>query len=108
MGSYESLYFLVYRGPQVSVHLTGSMCTTVRSWDRAKVLMRSETETWSPDAPLWFNPRLPHFGAILDPKVWARDGIKQLKNIVGGGLLTFDQLRDSHRLGCGRGPRLGN
>lgn len=91
MGSYESLYYLVHRGLQVPAPLTGSMRVTVRAWDRARVLMHSESETWSPDTPLWFNPRLSHFNEIPDPIIWARVGIKQLRNIVGGGrLLTFD------------------
>lgn len=67
IGSYESLYYLVYRGLQVSSPLTGSICATVRAWDRVKVLMHSEARGWPPDTLLWFNPRLSHFGAIADP-----------------------------------------
>lgn len=65
------------------------MCVTIRAWDKAKVLMKSDTGVWSPDTPLWLNPRLTFFGVIPDPIIWARVSIKQLKNmVVGGGETT--------------------
>lgn len=39
MGSYESLFYLVHRGPMASPSLTASMRVTVRAWDRAQKLM---------------------------------------------------------------------
>lgn len=99
LGSHESLSFLLHRGTSALSSPTDSMRVTIRTWDRAKVLMKSQTDVWSPDTPLWFNPKLPHLGTIPDPIIWARVSIKQLKHIVGGKkLLTFNQLKDRHKL----------
>lgn len=42
LGSYKSLYYLVYRGVQLASLLTGSMGSTLRSWDRLRVLMEPD------------------------------------------------------------------
>lgn len=98
-GSFESLSFLLYRGTSAMSSPTDSMGVTIRAWDRAKVLMKSQSDVWSPDTPLWFNPKLLHLNTIPDPIIWARVGIKELTHKVGGKkLLTFNQLKDRHKL----------
>lgn len=48
---------------------------------------------WSPYCPLWGNPALLHFRTIPDPQLWARYGIKLLKDIVSAGaLVPFQDL----------------
>lgn len=60
----------------------------------------SQVERWSPPVqPLWGKPNLSHFRTILDPQVWARFGIKTLREIMSeGALLTFSQLSRLHDL----------
>lgn len=58
-----------------------------------------QVELWSPVQPLWGNPNVPHFSTIPDPHVWARFGIKTLRDIMPAGtLLTFTQLSKTHNL----------
>lgn len=96
VGSYESLFFDIQGHPSIAIF--GSMCVTVHAWDRAQVMMKSGMGIWSPDTPLWFNPRLPHLGMIPDPIIWAWVDIKQLKHIVEGSkLLTFNQKKGQTR-----------
>lgn len=98
-GHMRAYSFLLHRGSSALLSPTDSMHVTIRAWDRVKVLMKSQTDVWSPDTPLWFNPKLPHLGTIPDPIIWARVGVKQLKYIVGGKkLLNFNQLKDKHGL----------
>lgn len=53
----------------------------------------SQVDRGSLVQPFWGNPNLPHFRSMPDPQVWARFGIKTLRDIMPTGiLLTFSQL----------------
>lgn len=83
--SYEGLSNLVYRCFQVQSPITGSMRVIIRVWDKVAAIMHPGITSISPSSPLWFNPKLSHFGDIPDPVIWAGVGIKRVQDIVIGG-----------------------
>lgn len=53
---------------------------------------------FSPHIPLWGNASLPHLRTVPDPQVWARHGVRTLRDVMPGGrLLPFGGLR--HKFG---------
>lgn len=93
LGSYSELWNLVLRGPRYNSRVTLPMCSTLQVLDTiAKKL--GKPNVWSPDTPLWGNPRLPHFCYIPDPILWALHEITTLGDIVTQGqFITFDALK---------------
>lgn len=51
--------------------------------------------TFSPYTPLWGNPELAHLRSVPDPQIWARYGVKTLRDIMPQGhLLPFNELKN--------------
>lgn len=98
LGSLQALQNLAYRGLGAHGDLPAPTVATVRVWGVARRRF-FQRERWSPVQPLWGNPNLPHFRTIPDPQIWARHGIKTLRDIMPTGvLLSFAQLRRSYEL----------
>lgn len=98
LGSLQELQNLVYRG--VGAYRDPPIPTraTIKVWIAAqrRFLLAGR---WSPVQPLWGNPNLPHFRSIPDPPVWARFGIKTLRDIMPTGtLMSFSQLTRKYGL----------
>lgn len=100
LGSYEALRNTLYRGIGGSlITLTQAMKAVVRAWHTVVVKPNLVKSIWSPDTPLWCNPRLKEFHSLQDPGLWAGRGIKYLEDVCDGlGLFTFDRLKHKFQL----------
>lgn len=98
-GSWESLQYLIYRGPCAPHLLTPSMLTTLRAWKMGLAIEKHSQMGISPNTPLWLNPNLPHFYKSIDPQIWTRYGIKLISQVVScTSLLSFCQLSSQYNL----------
>lgn len=98
LGSYAELRNLIHRGPRSNSRVTFPMTTTLKVWESVARQVGG-SGIWSPETPLWGNPRLPHFRSIPDPIVWARYGVTALRDIMSQGqLITFDALKRNRDL----------
>lgn len=99
LGSYETLRLAIHRGVGSELPLTLATKATIKAWGEAVVLACPSYLGFSPQTPLWGNPKLSHFYSFQDTMVWVVKGIKLLKDITQDGiLLTFDQLKTKHDL----------
>lgn len=91
LGSNETLRLAIHRGAISDLPLTLSMKATVKAWDEVVELSCPSYFGFSPQTPLWGNPKLPNFYSFSDPMVWVIKGIKLLTDITRDGVhLTFD------------------
>lgn len=71
---------------------------TIQFWNAAQHRFSLEGR-WASVQPLWGNPNLSHFQTIPDPQVWARFGIKTLRDIMPtGSLMSFAQMARTYEL----------
>lgn len=98
IGSFTELGNIAYRGPSAYSLLPGPTRMTLKVWAVARKRFLCPCQ-YSPFTPLWGNPSLPHFKTIPDPQLWARFGIKVLKDIIhSGALLLFQELAEKFGL----------
>lgn len=105
LGSYSELSNVVYRGPRSSMQITTPMRTMVGVWRQVSNHI-GEPQTFSPHIPLWGNPTLPHLWTVPDPQVWARYGVRTLRDVMPEGrFLPFGALKTKFGLppGCTSG-----
>lgn len=89
LGSLRELGNLVYRGTTAYPLLPAPTKVTLKVWVEARRRFQYPHQ-YSPFCPLWGNPSLSHFRMLPDPQLWARYGIKVLKDVVHAGtLLSF-------------------
>lgn len=86
LGSLQELKNLIYQGTRAYPALPYPTRTTLRVWTVARKRFTC-LNRWSPFTPLWGNPTLPHLRSIPDPQLWARYGIKILRDILVAGRL---------------------
>lgn len=99
LGLYKSLKMALYRGPKSCLPLTDSMKVTIKAWETTTILMSPSYTGVTPSAPIWMNPKLPHFFSLPDPMIWVCKGVKLLNDITREGeLCTFDQIKSRHNL----------
>lgn len=98
LGSLRELGNLVYRGHRAYDNLPQPTKTTLKTWAVARWGLVSP-RSWSPFCPLWGNPNLPHIRTVPDPQIWARHGIKTLRDIITvGAILPFTTLQTKYQL----------
>lgn len=98
LGSIGEVGNLVYRGQRVYPALSHPTRTTLRVWTVARRRFH-HPDRWSPVTPSSGNPNLPHLCSIPDPQLWARYGIKTLRDVMEvGTLLSFAALSANFHL----------
>lgn len=98
LGSLMDLRNLVYRGVWAYDRVLAPTRTTLRVWCAARRRF-AQGDRWSPVEPLWGNPNLPHLRTIPDPQVWAKRGIRTLRDIMPAGVsLPYAQLSQKFQL----------
>lgn len=98
LGSYAALSNLVYRGCKAHPCVTGPMKTTIWVWQSSRAA-GIKPATVSPHTPLWGNPLLSHLNTVLDPAMWAKQGILTLKHVMPNGkIMSFQELRRAYDL----------
>lgn len=89
LGSLLDLQNLVYRSMGEYAAVLGPTRVTLRVWAVVRRLF-FQAARWPLVQPPWGTPKLAHFRLLLDPQVWARNGIRTLRDIMPEGiLLTF-------------------
>lgn len=98
VGSLTELSNLVYRGSSACPLLPAPTVVTLRVWAMARRRFLHPNQR-SPFCPLWGNPSLHHLRTVPDPQLWARYGIKLLKDVLQqGSILPFKTLMDRFSL----------
>lgn len=83
---------LIYRGPRAYRFILGPAFITWRIW-KAAMRRFSISGQMLPAQLLWGNPGLPHLRTMQDPQLWARYGVRTIRDIMPTcTLLSFSQL----------------